>query len=164
MKLEQRAYVDDSHDLKVPRQGVSFLNDMLDRAALMRRYRNQATRVSRGMKTKAPRKRPILARPFYQRRSSTRLTIPRKDVGNVESHQDWLARNAKTWPLPRPTVRTSRYGQPTSPDDHPAISLQITSRNGHEFGFLEHHPQVFVIHKVLDGDAALAGTALVKPK
>ena len=29
MKLEQRATRDDTHDLKMPRQGVSFLNDSL---------------------------------------------------------------------------------------------------------------------------------------
>ena len=29
MKPEQRAYRDDTHDLEMPRQGVSLLNDML---------------------------------------------------------------------------------------------------------------------------------------
>lgn len=29
MKLEQRPTLDDTHALKMPRQGVSFLNDML---------------------------------------------------------------------------------------------------------------------------------------
>ena len=29
MKLEQRATRDENHDLEMPRQGVSFLNDML---------------------------------------------------------------------------------------------------------------------------------------
>ena len=31
MKPEQRATLGESHDLEMPRQGVSFLNDMLDR-------------------------------------------------------------------------------------------------------------------------------------
>ena len=30
MKPEQRACLDDTHDLEMPRQGVSLLNDMLD--------------------------------------------------------------------------------------------------------------------------------------
>ena len=35
MKPEQRATLDETHVLKMPRQGVSFLNDMLDRGRLL---------------------------------------------------------------------------------------------------------------------------------
>ena len=35
MKPEQRLNGDETHALKMPRQGVSFLNDMLDRERLL---------------------------------------------------------------------------------------------------------------------------------
>ncbi len=39
MKPEQRATSDETHALKMPRQGVSFLNDMLDDAIDFTIYR-----------------------------------------------------------------------------------------------------------------------------
>ena len=35
LKPEQRAYLDDTHNLEMPRQGVSLLNDMLGRGRLL---------------------------------------------------------------------------------------------------------------------------------
>ena len=45
MKLEQRATRDESHDLEMPRQGVSFLNDMLNEAAIAEKHPT-ATRLN----------------------------------------------------------------------------------------------------------------------
>ena len=50
MKPEQRPTADDTHAFKMPRQGVSFLNDMLDRGRPLHKT-PPATKTSNNINT-----------------------------------------------------------------------------------------------------------------
>ena len=50
MKPEQRAIRDENHDLEMPRQGVSFLNDMLDRGRPLHKT-HSTTKTSNNINT-----------------------------------------------------------------------------------------------------------------